>query len=142
MRVTSRHWVCAVTLLLLVLSACTKPSPPGLPEGVVRVDNTDRSGPCRITVTNGTPKSHSLRVVYADGKVLLDVDVPSRSKRAPPVWHTFGADVAGQRLTVSLDGKTKEVVVEKDTVEIVIDAGEPLTAANAVTQSPQRLGWK
>lgn len=146
MGVAVRHVAAVAALLLLAMSACRKPSSPLLPEGVVRtegvvrIDNTDRSGPCRITVLNATAKSHALRLAPTAGKVLLDADVPPANCK-PPVWHMFGADVAGQTLTVTLDGATREVVVAKDTVEIVIDTGEPLTAPRAVYQSPQRLGW-
>ncbi len=103
----------------------------------IRIDNTTATGSCRITVTNGSAAAHRLRLLTSPEKILLEAHVPSCANREPNAWRSFQADLGGHSLTVVIDGKPEEVMVNPGTQELLIDVAAP-----SIRQSPQRLQWR
>ena len=137
MTLAIRWFLCAV---LLPMAGCKNETSPSV-AGIIRIDNTAPSGPCRITVVNESAETHDLQLLTDSGKALLDVEVPSRVNTRPPVWRMFHADVSGRVLSVTIDGKTNEVPLRKETVEVVISVGSPV-GSDSVTQYSARIQWR
>jgi len=100
---------------------------------------TFQSTPIKVTVTNPSAKSHSLRIFTSVGEALVDAQVPSCAYRRPSVWKTFDLDPATKRLIVVVDGETTVVKPGQDVQEIVIDVGQ---GAPAVQQHDAPIPWR
>ena len=140
--IRTRFVFVTAAMLLTSLGGCAKPDGDSSSQTGLKVDNTEPSGKCVIVVFNTSQHTRSLILKEANGRVLVDAQVPSRATSKPPQWRSFRANVAGQTLSIVLAGSTKEVPIGKDTVQIEINVGQDVNEESAIIQRETHMQWR